>query len=138
MSRYRVFAGRNPRVVSIKEWQPLKRFEPKVEGISLLPTTRCTAYCAHCFICANDNAATMEREMLMDVIEQIRDIPTINSFLWNGGECTLCFEGMVKGTRLIKERYPHIVVSMLSNGWFGNKDPEKIIGKLADAGIDSA
>jgi MoaA/NifB/PqqE/SkfB family radical SAM enzyme len=75
-----------------------KRME--LTGLHLLMTYQCTLECDHCFVWGSPNQnGTMTLKTIREILEQARDLPSVTSIYFEGGEPFLYFSTMLKGVQ---------------------------------------
>ena len=77
----------------------------KLTGVHLLLTYRCTFECDHCFVWSSPRAdGTITLEMMTKVLDQAKDLGTVDNVYFEGGEPFLFHPLLVEGIRRAKER----------------------------------
>ena len=76
-----------------------------LNGIHFLLSYQCTYECDHCFVWSSPRAGgTIRLEMLSRVLDQAREIGTVEEIYFEGGEPFLFFPLLVEGIRQARER----------------------------------
>jgi hypothetical protein len=72
----------------------------KLTGIHFLLSYRCTDECDHCFLWGSPRArGTMTLAQVQDVLQQARDLGTVKTICFEGGEPFLFYPIMIQGLR---------------------------------------
>lgn len=73
----------------------------KLSGLHLLLTYQCTFECDHCFVWGSPwQSGTMTMESVRQILQQAKDLGTIEWIYFEGGEPFLYYVLLVKGTQL--------------------------------------
>ena len=105
-------------------------------GIHLLLTYSCTFECDHCFLYSSPAAeGTMTLPQVRDLLEQARDVGTVEWIYFEGGEPFLFAASLVEGARLA--RHMGFEVGIVTNGyWALSPDDAQVnLRPLAEIGL---
>jgi MoaA/NifB/PqqE/SkfB family radical SAM enzyme len=76
----------------------------ELSGVHLLLTYKCTAECEHCFLwCSPGSEGTMTIRQIGRVLRQAKDIPSVTTVFFEGGEPFLFYPVLVEGVRMARE-----------------------------------
>jgi hypothetical protein len=74
-------------------------------GVHFLLSYQCTHECDHCFVWSSPRAGgTIRLELLLDVLDQAKQLGTIDNVYFEGGEPFLFFPLLVEGIRQSRDR----------------------------------
>ena len=72
----------------------------KLTGVHLLMTYRCTRDCDHCFVWGSpEQRGTMPIESIKQILEQARDLGTVDRIYFEGGEPFQFYAVLLSGVR---------------------------------------
>lgn len=75
-----------------------------ITGIHILLTLKCTNECDHCFLhCGPGREATFTLGQLRTLVAQIRQIGTVNTVYFEGGEPFLFYPLLLQGLRMVRD-----------------------------------
>jgi hypothetical protein len=114
----------------------------KLTGLHILLTYQCNFECDHCFVWGSPwQSGTFTLRQLDDVLSQAKDVGTVSSIYFEGGEPFLYYPVMLKAVdRAVGMGFE---VGMVSNGyWATTKEDaliwlEPLVGKLVDLSVSS-
>lgn len=93
-----------------------------LNGIHLLLTYRCIEECDHCFVWSGPSSeGVMSLSQVQDILEQAKDLGTVDMIYVEGGEPFLYYPIMVETLRLAKEMGFNI--GLVTNGYWAT-DPK--------------
>ena len=99
-------------------------------------TNRCNAKCAVCGVsCSPELNGVFDEAMMIDVINQAKDIGTFQQIGFTGGEVFLYPDLLTKGLNHAKEL--GFMTSVATNGFWGSWSDEKIDAVLSAAKPDA-
>ena len=76
-----------------------------LKGIHFLLSYQCTHECDHCFVWSSPRAGgTIRLETLVDILDQAKELGTVENVYFEGGEPFLFYPLLVEGIRQAKER----------------------------------
>lgn len=76
-----------------------------LKSIHILLTYRCNFECDHCFLyCSPRSSGTFTISQIKELLNQVKDVPTINSIGFEGGEPFLYYPVLVEAVRLCSEQ----------------------------------
>lgn len=76
----------------------LQNYTPKTAGI--ITTYKCNAQCSDCcFNCSPHETESLSFKDIVNFIDELSSIKTINSIVWTGGECTLLNKTLEDGMK---------------------------------------
>jgi hypothetical protein len=107
-----------------------------LKGIHFLLTYVCTYECDHCFLyCGPHEKGTFTLKGVKDVLEQARNLGTINTIYLEGGEPFLFYPLMLESARMASEM--GFKVGLVTNGYWAvsEEDAEQWLKPLADLNI---
>lgn len=101
----------------------LEGYYPTQACIILIFT--CNAMCDECcFECGPKNPFTLTEEEIINAIDRISEIPSINYIIWTGGEAFLKYDLLLMGIKYAKQK--GIYSRVVSNGyWVANNETAK-------------
>jgi hypothetical protein len=108
----------------------------KLTGIHLLLSYRCTDECDHCFLWGSPQArGTMTLAQIRDVLQQARDLGTINMIYFEGGEPFLFYPIMLQGVR--EAAAMGFKIGVVSNAYWATSVEDAVhwLRPLAEVGI---
>jgi len=109
---------------------------PRLTGVHLLLTYKCDGECDHCFVWSSPGSGgTMTVEQVERIIDQAKDIPTVNTIYFEGGEPFLFYPVLLRGVQYARER--GLEVGIVSNAyWATSKSDSKLwLQPMAERGI---
>jgi len=75
--------------------------ESELDGLHLLLTYRCTFECDHCFVWSSPRqGGTMTLDQIEQILRQARELGTVESIYYEGGEPFLYYAILVKGLEM--------------------------------------
>jgi hypothetical protein len=105
-------------------------------GVHILLTYACTFTCDHCFLyCSPEAEGTMTLPQVRKVLEQARELGTVEWIYFEGGEPFLYSASLVEGVK--QARKMGFEVGTVSNGYWAvsEEDAEVCLRPLADLGL---
>ena len=105
----------------------------KLSGLHLLLTYQCTFECDHCFVWGSPwQSGTMTLETLQEILRQAKELGSITSIYFEGGEPFLYYAVLLEGVRLAT--HLGFGVGIVSNGYWANSLEDAIawLRPLAD------
>ncbi len=89
----------------------------KLSGLHLLLTYQCTFECDHCFVWGSPRqSGVMTLENIRHILREARDLGTIESIYFEGGEPFLYYAVLLEGVRLAKQQ--GYEVGIVSNSYW--------------------
>jgi MoaA/NifB/PqqE/SkfB family radical SAM enzyme len=114
----------------------------KLTGLHLLLTYQCTLECDHCFVWGSPwQEGTMTMRDVHSILKQAKDILTVNSIYFEGGEPFLYYPVMVKGVQKAAEMGFH--VGIVTNSYWATSEEDALIwlepfrGLIQDLSVSS-
>lgn len=114
----------------------------KLTGLHILLTYQCNFECDHCFVWGSPyQSGTFTLAQLENVLSQAKDVGSVSSIYFEGGEPFLYYPVLVKAVNQAVEM--GFEVGMVSNGyWATTKEDarvwlEPLAGKLVDLSVSS-
>jgi len=114
----------------------------KLTGLHLLMTYKCTLECDHCFVWGSPwQSGTMTLQNILEIFRQGKDLGTIKSIYFEGGEPFLYYAVLLKGVQEAVDM--GFSVGIVSNGyWATDKDDaleclKPFAGLLQDISLSS-
>lgn len=104
--------------------------------LHILLTYTCPLECDHCFVYSSPYAeGTFTVAQLYEVLDQARNVPSIEWIYFEGGESFLFYPLLVEGIRAARER--GFEVGIVTSGFFGvtEEDAELWLRPLAELGV---
>lgn len=87
-------------------------------GLHLLLTYECTLQCDHCFVFGNPwQTGTMSSETIKKILNQAKELGTVKTIYFEGGEPFLYYPILLRGVELAYEM--GFDVGLVSNGFWG-------------------
>ena len=107
-----------------------------LKSIHMLLTYTCNFECDHCFLyCSPGSSGTFTIEQVEQVLDQVNNVPSINSIGFEGGEAFLYYPLLVESVRLCTRQGLSTSIQT-NNYWAGSaRDAELWLKPLADAGL---
>lgn len=108
----------------------------KLTGIHFLLSYRCTDECDHCFVWSSPQArGTMTLAQIQDVLQQAKDLGTVEMVYFEGGEPFLFYPIMVQGMR--EAAALGFNTGIVTNSYWATsvEDAVEWLRPIADAGI---
>lgn len=108
----------------------------KLTGIHFLLSYRCTDECDHCFVWSSPQArGTMTLAQIQDVLQQAKDLGTVEMVYFEGGEPFLFYPIMVQGMR--EAAALGFNTGIVTNSYWATsvEDAVEWLHPIADAGI---
>ncbi|HSR29579.1 MAG TPA: radical SAM protein [Anaerolineae bacterium] len=108
----------------------------KLMGIHFLLSYRCTDECDHCFVWSSPQArGTMTLAQIQDVLQQAKDLGTVEMVYFEGGEPFLFYPIMVQGMR--EAAALGFNTGIVTNSYWATsvEDAVEWLRPIADAGI---
>jgi MoaA/NifB/PqqE/SkfB family radical SAM enzyme len=107
-----------------------------LSGLHLLLTYGCTSACDHCFVYGSprsDQVFTIAQ--VREIIRQAREVPSVKTFYFEGGEPFLYYAHLLEGVRLA--RAAGYDCGIVSNSYWASsvEDAELYLRPLAELGI---
>ena len=111
-------------------------------GLHLLLTYRCDMECDHCFVWGSPRqSGTMTLQNVQEILEQARELGTVEWIYFEGGEPFLYYPILVRGVEEAAER--GFKAGLVTNGYWATsvedavKWLEPLAGKVADLSVSS-
>ena len=106
------------------------------KGLAIMLTNRCNAECAICGVsCSPKLDGVIDEALMIDVINQAKDIGTFQQIGFTGGEAFLYTDLLIKGLNHAKKL--GFTTSVATNGFWGSWSDEKIDAVLSAAKPDA-
>jgi sulfatase maturation enzyme AslB (radical SAM superfamily) len=105
-------------------------------GIHFLLSYTCTMECDHCFLYCKPNAGgTFTIEQIRKVLDQAKEIGTVTSVFFEGGEPFMFYPLLLEGVRLSRET--GLEVGLVTNSYFATtvEDAKLWLRPLKDQGV---
>lgn len=105
-------------------------------GIHFLLTYRCTFECDHCFVFGSPNAeGTFTLIQVRQVLEQARQIDSVNTVYFEGGEAMLYYPLLIESMR--QARRLGLQVGIVTNAYFATSEQDAALwfAPLTELGI---
>lgn len=91
----------------------------ELTSLHILLTYQCTLACDHCFVWSSPyQNGSLTSEALVTILEQARDLGTVRSIYFEGGEPFLCYPVLLAGVREAKRQ--GFKTGVVSNGYWAN------------------
>jgi hypothetical protein len=113
-----------------------RRGDAALEQIHILLTYGCTFECDHCFLyCSPRSAGTFSRDGIAAVLDQAREIGSVEWIYFEGGEPFLHYALMVEGLRLARDM--GFKTGIVTNGYWATseEDAEVRLRPLVELGV---
>jgi hypothetical protein len=114
----------------------------QLTGLHLLLTYQCTLECDHCFVWGSPwQSGTMTLEAIDRILGQARDLGTVQSIYFEGGEPFLYYATLLAGVR--RARAAGFTVGVVSNGYWATSAADAVeclrpfAGLLDDLSVSS-
>ncbi len=114
----------------------------KLTGLHLLLTYQCTFECDHCFVWSSPWArGTLTLTQIRDILRQARELGTLTSIYFEGGEPFLYYATLLNGVREAKRA--RFSVGIVSNAYWATSGEDAVewlrpfAGLLSDMSISS-
>src|SRR5574341_1540534 len=89
----------------------------KLSGLHLLLTYQCTLECDHCFVCGSPwQSGTMTLQNIHQILQQAKDLGTIEWIYFEGGEPFLFYAVLLQGVQ--RAAQIGFRVGIVSNGYW--------------------
>ncbi len=106
----------------------------KLTGLHLLLSYQCTLECDHCFTWGSPNqSGTMSIVNIRSILQQARDLGTINSIYFEGGEPFLYYALLLQVAR--EAAGLGFKVGIVSNGYWANTPEDALVNLKPFAGL---
>ena len=105
-------------------------------GIHILLTLKCTNECDHCFLhCGPSREATFTIEQLRALIDQIKQLGTVTTVYFEGGEPFLFYPLLLEGLRMV--RAAGFDAGIVTNGYWATSIEDGLywLRPICDLGI---
>jgi len=97
----------------------------KLTGLHLLLTYQCNLECDHCFVWGGQwQEGTMTLPQLRDVLQQAKDLGTVSTIYFEGGEPSLYYATMLKGIQ--EAAAMGFNVGIVSNGYWAISEEDAL------------
>ncbi len=97
----------------------------KLSGLHFLLTYQCIFECEHCFVWGSPSqGGTFTLEQIRKVLDQARDVSTIKSVYFEGGEPFLYYPILVKGIKLANQL--GFKTGIVTNGYWANSEKDAV------------
>jgi hypothetical protein len=97
----------------------------ELSGLHLLLTYKCTLECDHCFTWGSPwQCGTMTLEQIRQILQQARELGTVRSIYFEGGEPFLYYAVMLAGVRLAAEM--GFQVGIVSNSYWATSQEDAL------------
>ena len=114
----------------------------KLTGLHLLLTYQCNLECDHCFVWGGQwQEGTMSLPQIRDILQQAKDLGTVSSIYFEGGEPFLYYATMLKGVQ--EAASMGFRVGIVSNGYWAISEEDALAwlspfrGLIQDLSISS-
>jgi hypothetical protein len=114
----------------------------KLTGLHILLTYQCNFECDHCFVWGSPwQSGTLTLKQLEDIYHQAKDVGTVTSVYFEGGEPFLYYPILVKAIQLGKEHGFNL--GIVSNGYWATTKEDALawlqpfVGMLEDLSVSS-
>jgi len=107
-----------------------------LKGIHFLLSYRCTNECDHCFLWSSPRAkGTMTLQQVRDILEQGRDLGTVEGVYFEGGEAFLFYPIMIAGLRAAADM--GLKTGIVTNCYWATSvdDAEEWLRPLVEIGV---
>jgi MoaA/NifB/PqqE/SkfB family radical SAM enzyme len=102
---------------------PSKEENMKLKGLHLLLTYACTLECDHCFVWGSPwQSGTMTLRTVREILDQARDLGTVNRIYFEGGEPFLYYAILVKGVQEAAQM--GFEAGIVSNGYWATDEQD--------------
>ena len=99
-----------------------------IDGIHFLVTYQCTMDCDHCFLyCSPKAKGVFTLDQIKAVLDDTRNIPTVDNIFFEGGEPFLYYDMMLEGIEYATKM--GLSVGIVTNGYWA-KSKEKALKLL--------
>ena len=106
----------------------------KLSGLHLLLTYQCTFECDHCFVWGSPRqSGVMTLENIRHILSEARDLGTIGSIYFEGGEPFLYYAVLLEGVRLAKQQ--GYEVGIVSNSYWATSVEDAVAWLRPLAGL---
>ncbi|MGO9516702.1 MAG: radical SAM protein [Candidatus Korobacteraceae bacterium] len=105
-------------------------------GIHVLLTYQCTGECDHCFLhCGPRCEGTFTLRQLRELVREIKQIGTVDTVYFEGGEPFLFYAVLLEGLRMVREA--GLQAGIVTNGYWATseEDAEQWLRPLLELGI---
>jgi len=105
-------------------------------GIHVLLTYQCTSECDHCFLhCGPRCDGTFTLRQLRELVREIKQIGTVDTVYFEGGEPFLFYAVLLEGLRMVRDA--GLQAGIVTNGYWATseEDAEPWLRPLLDLGI---
>ena len=105
-------------------------------GIHLLLTYQCTGECDHCFLqCGPRCEGTFTVQQLRELLREIKQIGTIDTVYFEGGEPFLFYAVLLEGLRMVRDA--GLQAGIVTNGYWATskEDAEAWLRPMLELGI---
>lgn len=114
----------------------------ELEGLHLLLTYACTLECDHCFVWGSPwQSGTMTLRTVREILDQARNLGTVNRIYFEGGEPFLYYAILVKGVQEAAQM--GFEVGIVSNGYWATDEQDAaewlrpLAGLIQDLSVSS-
>jgi MoaA/NifB/PqqE/SkfB family radical SAM enzyme len=114
----------------------------RLNGLHILLTHRCLLECDHCFVWGSpQQSGAMSLSDLLRVLDQARQVPSIRSIYFEGGEPFLFYPLLVEGVRAAAEH--GFSVGLVTNGYWATTVEDALLwlapmaGRLSDVSVST-
>ena len=95
----------------------------ELTGVHILTTYQCTLQCDHCFVWGSPwQRGTMPLEKIRDVLRQARDLGTVESIYFEGGEPFVYYSSLLEAVR--ETAAMGFRAGIVSNGYWATSDAD--------------
>lgn len=111
-------------------------FPAPPRSVGLLLTFRCTAACADCcFECSPERRESLPLERALDLVDQLAEIPGVESITFSGGECFLRHRDLIRILERARER--ELRTKCVTNGYWAldRESARRKLLPLVEAGL---
>src|SRR5512142_2531583 len=108
-----------------------------LSGVHFLLTYKCTYECDHCFLYCSPNAeGVFTFEGVKAALKQAKEVPSIDSVYFEGGEAFLYYPLLLESVRQAKQL--GFSVGIVSNAYWATSEADAMLWlrPLAELGID--
>jgi len=107
-------------------------------GLHFLLTMRCVYECDHCFVFGGPRRSEVfTRAKLTDVLVQAKEVPSIDSIFFEGGESILYYPLLLEGIQRARRR--GFECGIVTNGYWATspEDAKIVLERLVEAGLST-
>ena len=105
-------------------------------GVHVLLTYQCTGECDHCFLhCGPQREGTFTLSQLRELLHEVKQIGTIKTVYFEGGEPFVFYAVLLKGLRMVRDA--GLQSGIVTNGYWATsqEDAEQWLRPIVDLGV---